>query len=264
MRHIPTLLLLALCSCSATRMTRVEVTNRPIKEKIQQVALVDPILLRDFQETEETNAFRSGVYVGNLVFSGGFITEQQDVGLQNVSKKVDFEAEDRYRKQVAELLDRMYGDALDKKGNVRWQRMSISADVIESHRMRAVRGTHDEDGRDNVCLPRFELEAGTLPAEALTDVPTGTDAVIVPYVVLYYTHNAGWFLGQTYGHGGGARFRVFSVTYDAKTGAPLGHMDATTRFLHEEVFQPNSGQLEDFAIFAETAMEKQVRKYLLR
>ncbi len=245
-------------------MTRVEVTNKPIKSKFSKVALADPILLRDFQETEETDAFRSGVYVGNLVFSGGFITEQQDVGLQNVSKKVDFEAEDRYRKQVGEILEVQFGDALDKAGKLTWQRVSIDPDMINSHRARAVRGTHEEDGRDNVCLPRFELEPSALSAEVISELPAGTEAVIVPFVVLYYTHNAGWFLGQTYGHGGGARFRVFSVTYDAKTGAPLGHMDAMTRFLHEEVFQPNSGQLEDFAIFAERRMAKQVKKYLLK
>ena len=264
LRHLSPLLVLSLCSCSMTRMTRVEVTQNPIPDKLEQVALADAILLRDFQEVDETDAFRSGIYVGNLVFSGGFITEQQDVGLQNVSKQVDFEAEDRYREQVGELVETMFGDALDKRGKVRWQRVTIPADKVESLRMRAVRGTHDEDGRDNVVLPRFDLEAGSLPPEALSDIPTGTSAVIVPYVVLYYTHNAGWFLGQTYGHGAGARFRIFTVTYDAKTGAPLGDLDVTTRFIHEEVFQPNSGQLENFSIFTEQTMQRVIKKHLLK
>ena len=264
MRMLSTWLLLGLCACSAVRMTRVEVESRPVSGKFKRVALAEPILLRDIVDTGDQDPFRAGVYVGNLVFSGGFVTEQHEVGLQNVSKNVALEAEDTYREQVADLVDGMYVDALDRRRKLQWQRVTLGPGDLVPHQMRPVRGTHEEDGHDNVCLPRFDLEPSPLPSEALSAVPDGVDVLIVPFVVIYYTHNGGWFLGQTYGNSAGARIRVFGVNYDPESGTPLGYMDATTRFLHEEVFQPNSSQLEDFAIFAEKAMEKQVRRHLFR
>jgi hypothetical protein len=256
-------IVLGLEACSVAKMSRVEVSHRPIRTQVSQVALAEAVLLQDLMDLEGSDPFRSGVYVGNLVFSGGFITEQHDVGLQNVSKNVAYEAEELYRAQVVALVGDMMGDALDTHRQVTWQPTTLPLALLPPQTFRPVRGTHEEDGSDNVCLPRFDLEPTPLPAEVLGSLPPGIDAVIIPLVVLYYTHNGGWFLGQTYGNSAGARIRVMTVTYDAKSGAPMGHMDVTTRFLHEEVFQPNSGQLEDFAMFSERALEKRIRRLLL-
>jgi hypothetical protein len=256
-------ILAALEACSVGKMSLVEVSHRPIGDRVTHVALADPILVQDLVDLEDSNPFRSGLYVGNLVFSGGYVTEQQEVGLQNVSKRIDFEAEETYRDQVGDLVADMLSSALDGQRRVTWQPTSLPMDSVPEQTFRPVRGTHEEDGRDNVCLPRFDLVPEPLPPEALAGLPSGVEAVIVPLVVLYYTHNAGWFLGQTFGSSAGARIRLVTVTYDAKSGVPMGHIDVTTRFLHEEVFQPNSGQLEDFAIFTELALDKRMRRLLL-
>jgi hypothetical protein len=60
------------------------------------------------------------------------------------------------------------------------------------------RGTDPADGTDNINLPRFDLEPA--PVTDLSLLPAGVDWVVAPTVVLYYSHNGGWFIGQRYGH----------------------------------------------------------------
>jgi hypothetical protein len=223
------------------------------------VALAPAVVLAEMAEMPDGDEVRTGLYVGNLVFGGGFITDELEMGLQNVSKTVDRKAEQEFAKIAVKETDEAVRAALDKR-KVDWQPWKAEAlpSLVWSNR----RGTHPEDGRDNVPLPRLELQAPVVDADMRATWPSGVDAVVVPYVVHYYSHNAGWFLGQTYGTGGGARFRVFVATWDAKTGRPIGATDVTARLLHERTFQPNSGQLEDFLIAVEGHMDKQMSRRL--
>ncbi len=124
---------------------------------------------------------------------------------------------------------------------------------------RRVRGTHPADGTDNVNLPRFSLE----PSALVPGSVEGVDQVLVPLVVRYYSHNGGWFLGQEYGCGMGARLRVMWTLYDNASGAPLAWGEVDARELDNRVASPSSAQLEDALLEVEAAVAKELKKQIL-
>ncbi len=121
------------------------------------------------------------------------------------------------------------------------------------------RGSEEGDGHDNQHLPRFELTP--LPQPALPPVPA--DALLVPWIVHYYSHNGGWFQGQTWGTGAGARIRVLWSLHDAD-GAVLGHGDHQAWYTDEDLFSPNSVQVEDHLMEVEDALCRDLRRHILR
>jgi hypothetical protein len=121
--------------------------------------------------------------------------------------------------------------------------------------LRDLRGSYDGVGRDNQPLPRFALEPG-----GLADPPEGTDVIVVPWVVRWYSHNGGWFLGQTYGTSAGARVRVFLVTHDASTGDALAWSDIDASYLSPTEFSPNTATTEDLLLLAEAALGAKLKK----
>lgn len=247
------LLTLSACGSGAVRSHSVESAAPPAMPA--RVALAAPVLAHTLDGIPDGDTVHTGLYVGNLVFSGGYVTEESDIGLQNRSRAHERKAEEAFAELVSQQAAVAVEAALDKR-KVDWQPWSPEA--VPSLEFLRVRGTHEEDGSDNIPLPRWDI---SMPRVEGSDWPE-VDAVMVPYVIHYYGHNAGWFLGQTYGHGAGARYRLVVATWDARTGRPLAQTDITTRVLHERIFQPNSGQLEDFMILVEDHMARHLSKAL--
>ena len=174
-------------------------------------------------DLDDGEPFRRNTVVGNVTFSGGFVTESTGEGLFNVSKDIDVSSGEKYRKQVADWLE----DALGRPS------VELDAPPPPPER-RERRGTASRDGHDNVSLPRFELRP----------VAGGTfeQPVLVPWVVTYMSHNAGWFFGQEFGTAGGARIRVMLVAYD-RDGSVLGYTDVDASRVSERVFSPTGPQM---------------------
>ena len=204
----------------------------------------------------EGDDFRDGVYVGNIVMSGGYIVENRgDAGLQTRAKDYEFNSVDVYRSQISDWTDTTLASVLDERG-VTWTRVGVSAPPPIS---RVVRGSHPGDGTDNINIPRFSLEPSPLQAA----VP-GVDLVLVPTVVFYYSHNSGWFVGQEHGCGAGARFRMLWTAYDASSGAAVEWRDVDHRTIEPYIFQASSSQLEDMLIEVEEGVARDLAKELLR
>lgn len=258
------LLVCASLGCRNARYRSAEHAAERPASRPAAVALAPATLLRDLDGAVRDDEFREGVYVGNIVFSGGYVTEEHEVGLQNVSKAVAPSAQDRYADQVRPWVDARTADALRKRRIevVRWDGLELEAHPAPQRV--PLRGTYEDHGHDNVNLPRFALEPTALDPATLDGLPAGVDGVVVPVVVHYYSHNAGWFVGQTWGTGAGTRFRVLWTLYDASTGRPAAWTDITTRFLHDAVFQPSSVEVEDFMLDAEEQMARQMARHLLR
>ncbi|MEZ4319090.1 MAG: hypothetical protein R3F61_16365 [Myxococcota bacterium] len=227
------LLLNALTACS-THRNHLEVATDGLPA--DHLAVSAPLFLADH---DEGDPFRRNTVVGNLTFTGGFVTENTGAGLFNVSKEVSLASEDLYRTQVSDWLADTLGPP------------TVVLDPPPPPPVRRdERGTRRHDGHDNVSLPRMELrpQAGG----------TFTEPTLVPWVVTYVTHNGGWFFGQEYGTGGGARIRVLLVAYDAN-GQVLGYRDVDASRISERVFSPTGPQMQDFLITLEEKVARKIR-----
>jgi hypothetical protein len=249
------MLALLTLGCFMRQPPDVLITEGPEGPKDPGVVGVLPVaMLSDLEGTQETwEVFRSGTYVGNLVHSGGYIQEDEGAaGLQTRSKEYAFNSQGEYREAIATLVYQDITTTLTEL-DVSWRPLDAEPPVPTRS---AVRGTHELDGTDNVNLPRFALFPGTL--EPMAD--QGVDHVLAPVVVLYYSHNAGWFFGQHTGSHAGARMRVFWALHDAVTGSPVAWRDVEARFVFEEVFQPSSAQTEDALIVVERYQREELEQ----
>lgn len=226
------MLLLTLFACTFTK-TRIHVEDH--LDNTAVMAFAKPVYL---SQLEEQDRFRTNTTVGNITFSGGYVTETTEEGMFNVSKEVALSAEQKYTSHA----DRWLGELLLSE-------VEFSAPLPERHERR---GTSRLDGHDNASLPRVTLTPQPLEGEA-------SQVTLVPVVASYYSHNGGWFFGQEWGTGAGARIRVLLVKY-APDGAVLGWLDVDGSRTSERVFSPTGPQLQDLLI----ALEKKVGRKLKR
>ncbi|MFT4625372.1 MAG: hypothetical protein ACI8PZ_004040, partial [Myxococcota bacterium] len=226
------LLVLLACGCARGAQTSWQASG-PEPVPVERIALAPAQVLGTLDGADPV---RTGTAVGHVLFGGGYITEDHPTGQQNVSGEAKLDATNLYTEHAIEWAETSLRDALAVWGDV--EPTALAAPPTRPL-MRALRGDYDDLGRDNQPLPRFavepvDLEPGTLPADLKADV------VIIPWVVRWYTHNGGWFLGQTWGSAAGARTRVIIAAHDARDGRVLGWSDIEAHWIHDAEFNPNS------------------------
>lgn len=241
-------MLMLLLACGKSPDVFVAAAAQAPKE-LGTVGLAAPMFLQDTSETP----FDDGVYVGNIVLSGGYVvTERGDYGMQTHSKEITLSGEDTYRTLSHDTVSQMFETSLTESGTT-WLAVEVVGGTPER---RKLRGSHAEDGTDNVNLPRFTLSPSAIePVE-------GVDHVLVPYVVRYYSHNAGWFYGQEKGCGAGARLRVLWVLHDADSGGVAAWRDIDVRHIDPYLFSPSSAEIEDGLIEVETLLRRDLDRHL--
>jgi len=233
MRALP-LLLLVLAGCSIHKNQLI--VSRSPQRPATQVAVAAPILLIDH---EQVDPFRTSTVVGNLNFTGGYVTDTSEKGMYNVSKEVRHTSVDEHRAMVLSWL----GETLPTTTKVT---------RLPPPPVRAVqRGTSRVDGKDNQSLPRNRY----------TPQPGGKFAgpTAIPWVIAYYSHNGGWFYGQQWGTGAGARVRVLIAAYGAD-GSVLGWTDIDASRIANRVFSPTGQQLDDMLIKLERRVGRKLRR----
>ena len=217
---------------------------------------------------EGMDSFTAGLFVGNVNHSGGYIYAgvdgagelTEEAGLPVRSKEFTLNAEAEFEPLARAWLDAEIFAALSDETTP--LRLPAPSAPIPAPIRRVRRGTDPNDGTDNINLPRFDLEP--VPITDLSLMPTGIDWVVAPTVVLYYSHNGGWFIGQRMGTGSGARIRVFWTIYDTKTGGVVSYGDLEARSLSPYVLTPNKGQLEDLIIQSEEKIRGLMRGAVIR
>ena len=231
------------------------------------LAVAPPVILSDVPGAVEEDAFAEQMIVGHVHLSGGYIELETDRGIQYRSKNVELGAEEGMRAQVKRWLGEVIREIVTERvdGRARFlERFDPAA--LPAPRRRYARGSGPLDMRDNQNLPRYALEAVPLTEKARAALPPldGARWLLVPVVVYYYSHNGGWFIGQTLGTGGGARGRIFWVVYDLESGRPVDSGEVEARRVEKYVFSPNSAQIEDYLISIEEALARELAAHLLR
>ncbi len=198
----------------------------------------------DSTDPLENTSFRANTVVGNVRFGrDGYIVADTPDGQFNVSKSLTITNRDKYRTQVADWLTGAFDQPL---------RPIDDLDLPPVPERRDQRGTSSRDGRDNISLPRGIWSP--VPA----DDPSWTEPLVVPWVVGYTSHNAGWFFGQTYGTPAGARIHVLLVAYDSD-GSVLGWTDVNASRISERNFKPTGPELQDLLLKLERRVARKLR-----
>ena len=212
-----------------------------------QVVLARSQILADAWTSDDP--FADNLTIGHLHHEGGFVAENKH-GSQVRSKKVTLQNEDDMKTLAQQWVDERFTHILKARGTV-VESMPPIEERFGAPKKENIRGSTPRDGKDNISLPRYHLKPTPLNKELLNALTDSGDVLIVPYVVHYYTHNAGWFVGQTWGCSGGARFRVFWTAYDLKTGQVISYQDIDAWELSQRIHQPSRTQLEDFQALTE-------------
>ncbi len=226
-----TFLLPFLLACTGQRYRRADLTFQapPNGTEVKSVAPIR--FLRDGWTVADP--IREGVAIGHITFAGGYATEATAIGQQNASRTAVLDGAERYEADAAAAVLPML------TGLAAIETLPVAPTRHE------LRGSYSHSGTDNQPLPRFDLIQVPIAA-----IPSASGAVVVPWIVDAYTHNGGWFFGQTFGSASGARLRVWFGIYDAASGAPLGWTDCSSIVQHDDIMSPNASQVEDLWLMA--------------
>jgi hypothetical protein len=225
------------------------------------VALAPALVVSDIPDPSIEDLYVEGLYVGNVIFSGGYITVQVDGGMQHISKDTALERQETYAPQARAWLDDVMQASLAKRHIAVLPFPDLDPTYLTPPTRKYPRGSVPEDGSDNQHLPRFELIPASL-SEAPT-LPAGASHLLVPLIVHYYSHNGGWFQGQTYGCAAGARARVLWVLYDER-GVLIGWGEHAAGVIDDWIFSPNSVQVDDYLLEVEDRIAKSLKRHLLK
>ncbi|MDP2317430.1 MAG: hypothetical protein Q8P41_31385 [Pseudomonadota bacterium] len=233
-------------------MGQIEAELREGEEHLPAPSLLDVTNPRDA-------AFLRNEYFGNIRFGGGFV-RTGDVALEVRARLIEFGLDDRYAADGSAWLRDALPRVLDAEKVPVGAPVAAVAPVPERRRFR---GLHPEDGHDNVNLPRTELIPAPLD-DAARAAASGSRWVIVPYLRSYYTHNGGWFLGQTFGCTAGARLEALVVLYDTTSGRPVWSMPLLGRHIQAQKGQASTAELDQYLLWAEAQAEEQLRRGWLK
>lgn len=192
-------------------------------------------------------AFLRNDFVGNIRFGGGLI-RTGSVALETRARLIQLQKPDALRQQGVDWLKGAVARLWSGADSV----SAAPAPAAPSFHYQMARGTDEEDGHDNVNLPRTTL----IPQP----IAGALGKVLVPYLRAYYTHNGGWFLGQRWGCMAGARVDVVVVMYD--DGRPVWWLEAAGRSLDSGTAQATTAELDAHLLDAERQVEAALAKQL--
>lgn len=250
------LLIVALAGCAAKNVRDVVGMAPPAPGL--RVAVAPAVTLHDLESPDDDMAsFRASSWVGSIWFAGGYEVYPEE---QNQVRSVDITLGDHaaFEAQGVAWATQALEAAAGQAG---WQVVPFSGPSdgwIAAPTRRPIRGSVPFDGDDNLNLPRFDLVPGDLDAAAFS----AADGVLVPILVHYYAHNAGWFIGQQEGTWAGARIRVLWSLHDAASGTLLGWGDVGTKAPTDARANPNRQQLQDALLQAEAEAHQRLARQL--
>lgn len=237
---------LALTGCATPRVTGwVHEGEHPALPE-GPIALARPVLLLEVPGAAPSGPYEDNLFVGHIYHAGGYVLAETAGGSVHRSKNTELTRKSEYEAQARTWLAAAAREAVEASGREVLEGPALEASTLAAPSRVKVRGSHPDDGRDNLNLPRYRLAPAPMPADE-----SAPALVFVPFVTSYYTHNGGWFSGQTYGCGGGARVRLFWVVYDGRTGTPLAHGEVDARSLEPMENQPAPSRVEDFLMETE-------------
>ena len=239
-----TLMIILATACAiscASASTAVRTGGMPAGQKTAAVA--EPIFMSSVLGVQDKeDIFSKNLYCGSVQFSGGYI-EKPENGMLRQSQKRDFSGEENFNKEAKRFLSQAVVSALKEKG---FSAISVSGDmsnIVKIERDLDL-SKNEDDGKDNICLPRYSSRGLDIPMESIPEKIRSTSRyLIIPIIENYYGHSGGFFNGQAYGCGAGARITIFIVCIDTTTGAVVMSYRDYAKKLYEYKFRMSSFEM---------------------
>lgn len=166
--------------------------------------------------------FDKNVFCGLIQFSGGYVRGPAEQGgrIQNRLMTLSLEQETKREaaRETAEILRKAFAErglqVAPLSGAISPRLLTLDGEL--DYRVRP------DEGRDSISLPllrfhgRAALDTGSRSSVGRN---AGHDGyVVIPVVLRYFRHNAGWFNGQEIGAYAGARIALKLLIYDLRSG----------------------------------------------
>lgn len=176
--------------------------------------------------------FEANLFAGEIYFSGSMATRDNGIVHSRIRR---FSNRSEYTDRILTEFKRTITESTARfpvqKTAARHDGLPIKLEKTIS------RDANDADGTDNVNLPRIQYSLGWQNARRATD---HDGYYIVPMVQYYYGHTGGWFNGQIFGCGAGARLSLAVYVFDATDGKKIFHYSADRRQISEYQFRSNT------------------------
>lgn len=243
-------LLILLAQCAPNYFVRKSAIDQS-----RPMYIAEPVLLNALVRTgSEQDQYRRNLFVGEIFFSGPMDTDPQ--GYVH-SRHIRLAKQAEYTQMILSALKAEAAATLGTKRPISWVSSALLPLKISESPMRA---KTPEDGRENSNLPRIEYSLSWNTNNVKQSLPDGY--YFVPVVEQYYGHTGGWFYGQTFGCGAGARFSMQAYVFDSATGNMVFHFSATRKKQGEYDFKSDSSKMSHELALLEEALLADWRKEL--
>lgn len=219
------------------------------------VYLVEPVLLSALLKmNNEKEQFDANVYVGEVFFSGPLETESNGIvhsKLRRFTNQAEYS--DRIFKEVKLTLAEAVSNLQPQKEILSGDSLPLTVDRSQP------RDKNAEDGTDNLNLPRIHYDL-RWDRNRTTQLKPGY--YVVPVIEYYYGHTGGWFNGQNFGCGAGARISISVQIFDAEDGKTVFQFSDFRRQVGEYQFRSNSVQMSQDLAQLEKGILSDIRREL--
>lgn len=188
------------------------------------VSVAAPLFASEISDAGSERAmFDRNVYCGTIQFSGGYVRGPAEQGGRIQNRLMTLALEDETKREAARESAAMLEKAFAERGlQVKPLRTQIHRRLLTLDSELDYRSRPDE-GRDSINLPLLRFHGGpTLNTNAVAALmrSAGHEGyVVIPVILRYFRHNAGWFNGQEIGAYAGARIAIKLLVYDLRSGA---------------------------------------------
>jgi hypothetical protein len=224
-------------------------------DQAKPLYVADPILLNSLVRAgSEQEQYRRNLFVGEIFFSGPMDTDSQGYVY---SRQVRLAKQPEYAQVIVAAVKKEMAETLETRRATK----KVSAAVLPLRiQENMVRAKLPEDGRDNTNLPRIEYSLAWSNTAISQSLPAGY--YFVPVIENYYGHTGGWFFGQSFGSGAGARFSMQAYVFDSEKGSVVFHFRASRKKQGEYDFKSDSSKMSHELAQLEEALLADWRKEL--
>ncbi len=249
--------LLSALSCSSVNNS---VKTGSIPADMQIVAVADPVFMSSVLGLKEKDEiFAKNLYSGAIQFSGGYV-EKPENGMLRQSLKRDFSGEEDFTREAKNFLSEAVVSALKKKGFSVVPAAGDMSSILKIERDLDLSKSED-DGRDNISLPRYISRGVDINKESIPEkIRSSAKYLIIPVIENYYGHSGGFFNGQAYGCGAGARITLFILCIDTSTGAVVMTYSDYAKKMYDYKFRINNFEMLQELQLLEAEVSGMIRK----
>ena len=211
------------------------------------LVVTEPLFLADVDGTKTSVQRHEGAsFVGFIYFSGGFVRLHKDQGVQISTKEIELKSSEEARSRATEMMRTLIAGALHDAQLGEPPPVSLKLEATDAPPVRKLMrfSPHREDGRDNISLPRYNIEFasgfGQQPLERLRQAAGKARYMLIPIITRHYGHTAGWFVGHDWGCDAGIRFGIAVTIVDLKDNRAVFHTEADRTVYFARRYSVNS------------------------